>query len=118
MGPLRFELRSEDPQSPRMARLPYGPALIVYDEIPYVSCCIEHEKCSISRSDIAPFELLKSRYEVFELRIVDHDLAMNRVNFVEQLPDPHIHQIHDKLLDYDNNAKQHQQVSFVTHFTS
>jgi len=26
MGPLRFELRSEDPQSPRMARLPYGPA--------------------------------------------------------------------------------------------
>ncbi len=25
MGPLRFELRSEDPQSPRMSRLPYGP---------------------------------------------------------------------------------------------
>ena len=29
MGPLRFELRSEDPQSPRMARLPYGPALLL-----------------------------------------------------------------------------------------
>jgi hypothetical protein len=39
MGPLRFELRSEDPQSPRMARLPYGPALVLFADIPYVSCC-------------------------------------------------------------------------------
>jgi len=38
MGPLRFELRSEDPQSPRMARLPYGPALLLYDYIIYLSC--------------------------------------------------------------------------------
>jgi hypothetical protein len=43
MGPLRFELRSEDPQSPRMARLPYGPALLLYDEIPYVFCCTDLE---------------------------------------------------------------------------
>lgn len=27
MGPSRFEHESEDPQSPRMPRLPYGPAL-------------------------------------------------------------------------------------------
>jgi hypothetical protein len=27
MGPLRFELRSEDPQSPRISRLPYGPLI-------------------------------------------------------------------------------------------
>ena len=39
MGSLRFELRSEDPQSPRMARLPYDPALILFAYIPYVSCC-------------------------------------------------------------------------------
>ena len=38
MGPLRFELRSEDPQSPRMARLPYGPALLLLDDIVYVCC--------------------------------------------------------------------------------
>ena len=38
MGPLRFELRSEDPQSPRMARLPYGPVLQLLDDIIYVSC--------------------------------------------------------------------------------
>jgi len=36
MGPLRFERRSEDPQSPRMARLPYGPALMVLARITYV----------------------------------------------------------------------------------
>ncbi len=38
MGPLRFELRSEDPQSPRMARLPYGPALLLLDHFIYLSC--------------------------------------------------------------------------------
>jgi hypothetical protein len=38
MGPLRFELRSEDPQSPRMARLPYGPALLLLDHFVYLSC--------------------------------------------------------------------------------
>ena len=36
MGPLRFELRSEDPQSPRMARLPYGPALILFVQMAYL----------------------------------------------------------------------------------
>jgi hypothetical protein len=29
VGPLRFELKSQDPQSCRMARLPYGPAEVV-----------------------------------------------------------------------------------------
>jgi hypothetical protein len=38
MGPLRFELRSEDPQSPRMARLPYGPALLLLAHFVYLSC--------------------------------------------------------------------------------
>ena len=38
MGPLRFELRSEDPQSPRMARLPYGPAFLLLDHFIYLSC--------------------------------------------------------------------------------
>ena len=38
MGPLRFELRSEDPQSPRMARLPYGPVLLLLVDIVYVCC--------------------------------------------------------------------------------
>ena len=38
MGPLRFELRSEDPQSPRMARLPYGPALLLLAHFIYLSC--------------------------------------------------------------------------------
>jgi hypothetical protein len=38
MGPLRFELRSEDPQSPRMARLPYGPALLLLAHYVYLSC--------------------------------------------------------------------------------
>jgi hypothetical protein len=39
MGPLRFELRSEDPQSPRMARLPYGPALLLLAHFIYLSSC-------------------------------------------------------------------------------
>ena len=38
MGPLIFELRSEDPQSPRMARLPYGPALLLLAHFVYLSC--------------------------------------------------------------------------------
>ena len=29
MGPLRFERRSEDPQSPRITRLPYGPSTLM-----------------------------------------------------------------------------------------
>ncbi len=44
MGPLRFELRSEDPQSPRMARLPYGPALLLLAHFVYLSC---YEKVNI-----------------------------------------------------------------------
>jgi len=76
MGPLRFELRSEDPQSPRMARLPYGPVLIMYDEIAYVSCCNEPEKCRFSSSYIAPLELLNSADEVFEFGVSDLDLAL------------------------------------------
>jgi hypothetical protein len=42
MGPLRFELRSEDPQSPRMARLPYGPALLLLAHFIYLSCCVKN----------------------------------------------------------------------------
>jgi len=40
MGPLRFERRSEDPQSPRMARLPYGPPTNLV-QMPYVPSLIE-----------------------------------------------------------------------------
>src|SRR5208337_3381497 len=44
MGPSRFERESEDPQSPRMARLPYGPAVILFAHIPYVPCCSKKER--------------------------------------------------------------------------
>jgi hypothetical protein len=49
MGPLRFELRSEDPQSPRMARLPYGPALLLLAHFIYLSCYkkMDHQESGI-----------------------------------------------------------------------
>ena len=53
MGPSRFERESEDPQSPRMARLPYGPAVILFAHIPYVPCCFKKER---SRS-LAPLKV-------------------------------------------------------------
>jgi len=49
MGPLRFELRSEDPQSPRMARLPYGPALLLLDHFIYLSCYSKKNCASIRK---------------------------------------------------------------------
>ena len=48
MGPLRFELRSEDPQSPRMARLPYGPVLLLLDR--YHLCILLYTNAVTARS--------------------------------------------------------------------
>ena len=123
MGPLRFELRSEDPQSPRMARLPYGPVLLLLDDIIYVSCCTREQELLLKKggesgrigSDVAAFELLDPRYQVLEFRVRDHDLAFYGIYLIQQLPYPHVHQIDDKLLDNDNPAEQHQHDSFVRH---
>ncbi len=52
MGPLRFELRSEDPQSPRMARLPYGPALLLLDHFVYVSFYGKRERSEPGNTQI------------------------------------------------------------------
>jgi len=56
MGPSRFERESEDPQSPRMARLPYGPAVILFVHIPYVSCYPEQDELVNPAKDKAGFD--------------------------------------------------------------
>ena len=72
MGPLRFELRSEDPQSPRMARLPYGPALLLLDHFIYLACynkkdlSIYQEKYFI-RLVKSISQIFTSRYPVVKL---------------------------------------------------
>jgi hypothetical protein len=123
MGPLRFELRSEDPQSPRMARLPYGPVLLLLDDIIYVSCCTREHELLLKKggesgrigSDVAAFELLDPRYQVLEFRVRDHDLTFYGIYLIQQLPYPHVHQIDDELLDNDDTAKQYHHVFFVCH---
>jgi hypothetical protein len=65
--------------------------------------------------DFALFELFNPGDEIFKFRIGNLDLTFYRIDFIEQLSDPHVHQVDDELLDYDNTAKQYQHVSFVCH---
>jgi hypothetical protein len=120
MGPLRFELRSEDPQSPRMARLPYGPAFLLLDHITYVSYVTRYGMKKIieagsTGSDIAPLKFLDAADEVIKLCIRDLDLALNGIHFLKQLAYAHVHKINYELLDNDNASEQDQHVSFVSH---
>jgi hypothetical protein len=74
MGPLRFELRSEDPQSPRMARLPYGPALLLLAHFIYLSCCDKKLDDRIGRKlnledRIVPFLKNSSHCEIIYSKI-------------------------------------------------
>jgi hypothetical protein len=63
MGPLRFERRSEDPQSPRMPRLPYGPPMELV-KILYVPSLLQARFL-----DFEPFEGFHIAGEGFQLNI-------------------------------------------------
>jgi len=109
MGPSRFERESEDPQSPRMARLPYGPAVIVFAHIPYVSCYpktgeSERKMCK-GGSEAATLELLNFLDQAVDFRIGDLHLSFNCIDLGEELTDPDVHQVHDELLDNDHRTK-------------
>ena len=47
--------------------------------------------------------------------IGDLDLSFYCIDLFEELADPDIHEIHDKLLDNDHSAKQYQHVTFKCH---
>lgn len=66
-------------------------------------------------SEIAAFELLDPCYQVLQFGIGDLDLAFNGIYLIQQLPYPHVHQIDDELLDYDDTSEQYQHKFFICH---
>jgi hypothetical protein len=86
-----------------MARLPYGPVLILYDHITYVFYYPIRDKKiffpGFSGSDISAFEFLYPHNQVLEFGIGNLNFAFNGIDLIQQLPYPHIHQVNDELLD-------------------
>lgn len=87
MGPSRFERESEDPQSPRMARLPYGPALILFADIPYVSCYLLKKEEDpgaglMSLLKTVLFKFLDLLDQAVEFMIGDLHLSFDRINLM------------------------------------
>ena len=116
MGPSRFERESEDPQSPRMARLPYGPALILFAGMTYLSCPVPASHGFLPFiAVIGMFVLLDPLHKVVEFRVRELDLVLDCVKFTEELFDPDVHDIHDKLLKKDCKPEDDEDVCFVCH---
>jgi hypothetical protein len=59
------------------------------------------------------FEFLDPLDQVFQFGVIDLDLSLDRVQFPQQLFDPHIHDIHDELLEKNRNNEDHQDISFI-----
>src|SRR5690554_578098 len=93
MGPLRFERRSEDPQSPRMARLPYGPSLILCARITHISSLCEGGTESLSPHILI---FLDASCQLLQFAAGDLHSACQRIDLLEELLDAHVHHVHDK----------------------
>jgi hypothetical protein len=53
------------------------------------------------------FELFYPLHQVFEFIVIDLDLSLNGIQFPQQLFDPHVHQVHNKLLEKDRKPEDH-----------
>jgi hypothetical protein len=53
--------------------------------------------------------------QVFQFVVIDLDLSLNCVQFPQQLFDPHIHDVHDELLEKNRKTKDHQNICFICH---
>ena len=69
-------------------------------------------------SQAALFELFDFLDQTVEFVIGDLHFALDCIDLPEELADPDIHQIHDKLLDYNYCAKQYDHVTFKCHVIS
>jgi len=59
------------------------------------------------------FKFLDPLDQVFQFGVINLDLSLDCVQFPQQLFDPHIHDIHDELLEKNRNTEDHQDISFI-----
>jgi hypothetical protein len=61
------------------------------------------------------FEFLNPLHQVFQFIVIDLDLSLDSIQFPQQLPDPHVHNIHDELLEKDRKTEYHKNICFKCH---
>jgi hypothetical protein len=103
-----------------MARLPYGPALILFVQMIYVSS--DSKKVILTSGLFLPLipvidalEFLHPLHQIFQFIVIDPDLSLDGIQFPQQLFDPHVHNIHDELLEKDRKTENHQDICFKRH---
>jgi hypothetical protein len=97
-----------------------APLFILFVQMAYVSS--DGKKGIFTSGGFLPlipiidaFEFLNPLHQVFQFNVIDLDLSLNSIQFPQQLLDPHVHNIHDELLEKDRKTEDHQDICFKCH---